>query len=242
MAQITLTDRVYRCLIDDDCASDAHRDGLPTSQRGQMSIGEMDYHDFALCIGVAYGIARGEDPFETDRSVAERAAVAGRDAFFRWSEFNMTYSEYRASHPLTEDCRRAGRGAGLMANVTIRSEETRDVLMRALWHAAAEALGNNENEGAWLDNTSEELNESRVRVDARVAAYREVVDELEATCAAEVGDIVSIETEIGVWIVGLRNVLTENPGDLLNADIQQRDRMLRLYDAAYELLPAEAVA
>lgn len=47
--------------------------------------GAMDYGDWAFTFGVACGIARGEDPFETMESVIERAEAAAREVFVRYA-------------------------------------------------------------------------------------------------------------------------------------------------------------
>jgi hypothetical protein len=47
--------------------------------------GSENYGDWAFAFGVACGIARGEDPFESMESVIERAEPAARDAFLRYS-------------------------------------------------------------------------------------------------------------------------------------------------------------
>jgi hypothetical protein len=43
--------------------------------------------------GVAYGIARSEDPFEANDEVIERALLAARDAFGRWAGAKIFTSE-----------------------------------------------------------------------------------------------------------------------------------------------------
>jgi hypothetical protein len=53
--------------------------------RRDLSTFEMDVRDWALVVGVAYGIARSEDPFESFESVADRALEAARAAYARWA-------------------------------------------------------------------------------------------------------------------------------------------------------------
>jgi hypothetical protein len=130
-----------------------------------------------------------------------------------------------------------------MARLTIRNEEIREVLRLALWNVAVGHLGNNQDEMHWIDATPSEWEATRRKVDARVAGYHSAIEDMRTVEAAELGDSVSlIDSEIEKWALSFRNGLAENADVLLNADAAERERMLRLFDAAYELLPAEAVA
>jgi hypothetical protein len=56
----------------------------PRDGGGRLSQFERDCRDWGLVFGVAYGIARGEDPFEREDSVTSRALAAAGGAFRRW--------------------------------------------------------------------------------------------------------------------------------------------------------------
>ena len=127
------------------------------------------------------------------------------------------------------------------STVTIYSEARRGVLVRALWNAAVQALGNNEDEFVWLDD-EEEFADTRVDLAARVAAYNRWVSEMEAVQDAALGDSVELWGDVGDRVLSLRRVIADSPEHLLNAEPTERARILELFDAAYTLLPAEAVS
>ncbi len=72
-----------------------------------LSPFELDCRDWGFAFGVAYGIARGEDPFEADHQVAERALQAARTAFLRWGGDKIFTTEAfdrdRAERPMPEE-------------------------------------------------------------------------------------------------------------------------------------------
>ena len=76
---------------------------LPPTQEGYRTTHELDYADFALTVGVAYGIARGEDPYETGRSVKARVVEAAPIAFNRWGSWEVTLDQDRAQRPVPAD-------------------------------------------------------------------------------------------------------------------------------------------
>lgn len=53
-----------------------------------LTMFELDLIDWGLTVGLAYGVARAEDPFERVQSVVERAAQAARAAYARWASFD----------------------------------------------------------------------------------------------------------------------------------------------------------
>jgi hypothetical protein len=66
---------------------------------GQLGQFEMDCRDWRMAFGVAYGIARGEDPYESQVSVCRRALDAARDAFTRWAGDDIFTVEEPAREP-----------------------------------------------------------------------------------------------------------------------------------------------
>jgi hypothetical protein len=107
-----LAELVYRCISpDSNHDHDAHRafdDALPDGQRGMRTSHELDYADFSLAAGVAYGIARGEDPYELSDSVAARAGEAATTAFERWGSWEVSYEQDRAARPVPDFYPEAG--------------------------------------------------------------------------------------------------------------------------------------
>jgi hypothetical protein len=95
-----LAERTYQCISRDVGALEAHSQALPDHQRGDRTIHELDLSDFAVIAGVAYAIARGEDPFEPDGSVVERAGAAAALAHDRWGQWEVTYEQDRAARPV----------------------------------------------------------------------------------------------------------------------------------------------
>jgi hypothetical protein len=96
-----LAEAVYQCIsTEHNSSEDAHSAALPEHQRGQRTSHELDVASFANAVGVAYGIARGEDPFEPSESVAERAGAAATIAFERWGHWDVTYEQDRAARPV----------------------------------------------------------------------------------------------------------------------------------------------
>ena len=75
-----LHDRVYHLVS----AEKSPQDKLDF--RGE-SVGEfeLDMRDWGFTYGVAYGIARGEDPYEPEELVRDRAIEAARLAWQRWA-------------------------------------------------------------------------------------------------------------------------------------------------------------
>jgi len=69
---------------------------------------EMDCRDWGFTFGVAYGIARGEEPYESDDSVCERAMTAAREVFTRFSRANIfTEEAFDADREVRPDPRAA---------------------------------------------------------------------------------------------------------------------------------------
>jgi hypothetical protein len=100
---MTLTDRLYQVLA--EVGSDVghpvnvmHRfPGVPEDE--VLTAFELDCKDWGFVYGMAYGIARSEDPWEADGQAAERALVAARDAFARWGGTDIfSTASYRNGH------------------------------------------------------------------------------------------------------------------------------------------------
>jgi hypothetical protein len=54
---------------------------------------EADCRDWGFVFGLAYGIARGEEPYESDDSVCDRAMTAAREVFSRFSKSDIFTEE-----------------------------------------------------------------------------------------------------------------------------------------------------
>lgn len=61
----------------------------PRADEAGLTEFEMDCRDWGFVFGVTYGIARGEEPYESDDSVCERAMMAAREAFARFSKADI---------------------------------------------------------------------------------------------------------------------------------------------------------
>lgn len=104
-----LPERVYRILS----AEPAPRSSLDAlgalharpyvPDDGQLTPFELDLRSWGLTVGIAYGIARGEDPYESDEDVARRALEAARAAYDRWGPFSVAYGADRAARPVPAD-------------------------------------------------------------------------------------------------------------------------------------------
>ncbi len=80
---LQLADRVYHSVavdIDPGPLEHAHK---PITGATEF---ELDALDWGVMYGVAYGIARGEDPFEPGNAVENRALTAARQAWNRWAD------------------------------------------------------------------------------------------------------------------------------------------------------------
>jgi hypothetical protein len=106
--EITLAEKVYAALADDhgfgEFAEPQEIVGAyPTTGGGYLTDFELDCRGWGLAVGIAYGIARGEDVYEPERSVCERALAAAREAYERFGgpEFFTAeaYREDRATRP-----------------------------------------------------------------------------------------------------------------------------------------------
>ena len=75
----------------------------PRAEEAGLTDFEMDCRDWGFVFGVAYGIARGEEPYESDSMVCERAMVAAREVFSRFSASDIfttgAYVRDRADRP-----------------------------------------------------------------------------------------------------------------------------------------------
>jgi hypothetical protein len=67
----------------------------PRQREEGLTDFELDCRDWGFVFGVAYGIARGEEPYESDNSVCERAMTAAREVFSRFSASDIfTHTAY----------------------------------------------------------------------------------------------------------------------------------------------------
>ena len=96
-----LAEKAYQCVsVEWHGALETYWDALPESQEGRVTVYESDRESFAIIVGLAYGIARGEDPFESSKSVLERASRAAAIAFERWGTWSLTFEQDRAARPM----------------------------------------------------------------------------------------------------------------------------------------------
>lgn len=83
----TIAERVYTVLSMDEGTNGpldhCHRPLLKTVG-GSLGTFELDCIDWGLTYGIAYALARAEDPFERQESVAGRAEEAARIAYEGW--------------------------------------------------------------------------------------------------------------------------------------------------------------
>ena len=103
----SLTDKVSSVLSQDPPkGEDSALDGLRVYPRHSDGLSEFEFdcRDWGFVFGVAYGVARSENPFEPNDELIERALLAARDAYARWGGAKIFTSE-----AYDED--RAGRGA-----------------------------------------------------------------------------------------------------------------------------------
>jgi hypothetical protein len=101
---IELAEKVFHgCLSEDGPALKTLSEALPRHQQGDRTEHELDLMDFGLTVGLAFAIARGEDPYEPPESVRERAAAAANMAFERSGHWEITYREDREMRPVPED-------------------------------------------------------------------------------------------------------------------------------------------
>jgi hypothetical protein len=104
---MTLTEKVYGVITanrgagPDNTTNVLHQ--FPRTGGGDLSQFELDCVDWGFTFGLAYGIARAEDPFEPNASVCERALEAARAAYTRWGDAKIftseAFDEDRAERP-----------------------------------------------------------------------------------------------------------------------------------------------
>ncbi len=88
-----------------------------TGNGGELSDFEMDCRDWGFAFGVAYAIARSEDPFESNHSVCERAIVAAREAFSRASGARIFNEQaFHADRELRGAARGEDHGIGTLGD------------------------------------------------------------------------------------------------------------------------------
>jgi hypothetical protein len=77
---------------------------------------EANCRDWGFTFGVAYGIARGEEPYESEDSVCERALTAAREVFARFSQADIfteqAFVADRDARPDPETSAAPARAAG----------------------------------------------------------------------------------------------------------------------------------
>jgi hypothetical protein len=91
---MTLTEKVYAVLGQEQSHGEA---ALATANRypkgDALTELDLDCRDWGFVFGFAYGIARGEDTYEPEASVLDRAEAAARDAYARWAGADIFTSE-----------------------------------------------------------------------------------------------------------------------------------------------------
>jgi hypothetical protein len=105
--EITLAEKVYAAMTDEHGGKFGNPyeivGAYPNTDGGYLTDLELDLRSWGLAVGIAYGIARGEDAHEPRQSVCERALTAARDAYERLGapEFftAAAYREDRAKRP-----------------------------------------------------------------------------------------------------------------------------------------------
>jgi hypothetical protein len=93
----------------------------PRALEPGLTAFEADCRDWGFTFGVAYGIARGEDPYESEDRVCERALTTAREVFSRfsqadiftehaWSADRAARSDPRGADPASENGRYVSPG------------------------------------------------------------------------------------------------------------------------------------
>lgn len=80
MSTTTLTERVYTALA----AGEQHDALYAAANHDAQTEHELNLADWGMTLGIAYGIARGEDPYESPAGVIARAESAASEAWARW--------------------------------------------------------------------------------------------------------------------------------------------------------------
>lgn len=115
MATLTLTEKVYNALASDHGFGEgnlhAAKSRYPKHSDCGLTSFELDCRDWGLAFGIAYGIARNEDPFELEESVCERSLTAARDAYARWAGSDIFTAEAYVSDRADRGSRRPRRAA-----------------------------------------------------------------------------------------------------------------------------------
>jgi hypothetical protein len=71
--QMTVTDKVLSCLRENTGQGPVSVAGTDPAWAKELSEFELDLRDWGVVYGMAFGIARSEQPFETLEAAAERA-------------------------------------------------------------------------------------------------------------------------------------------------------------------------
>ncbi len=80
-----LAERVHAAMAAEDSSALDHGGTYPTKpDEAYLSTFELDCREWGIMYGFAYGIARGEDPYESVQSVGERALEAATEAWKRY--------------------------------------------------------------------------------------------------------------------------------------------------------------
>jgi len=88
-----LSEKAFKLLATDESVLQAK---VPTNHI-ELSRFEMDCMDFGLVYGLVWAMARGEDPYETQHSVGERAQSASREVWVRWNGSLLNREEAEAA-------------------------------------------------------------------------------------------------------------------------------------------------
>jgi hypothetical protein len=87
-AHMTLAEKLYDVLLEERTSNAGHplnvSHAFPFTAGEVLSEFELDCHDWGFVFGLAYGLARSEDPDGPEADVSSRALSAAREAFTKW--------------------------------------------------------------------------------------------------------------------------------------------------------------
>ncbi len=95
MAGIELADKVYAVIGAE--APSGYTSPMEAFWSSRRELVDDAREDFGLALGVALGIARGEEPFESMDAVTKRAVAAATEAFERYAGSHRLVARLEAS-------------------------------------------------------------------------------------------------------------------------------------------------
>lgn len=114
-----LGQRVYAMIAVDRGPIEYAHEGWEQQSKTPLSAFELNIRDWSLMLGLAYAIARGEDPYAPDDATAEKAIEAARAAWNRFDPALATVKRYENAEAVS-----------LMAMDDLRTDDVK--LMEAL--------------------------------------------------------------------------------------------------------------